>query len=157
MRHRKVGKKLNRTASHRKALFSNMATSVFEHKHIRTTTAKAKEVRKTVDKMITFAKRGTLADRRQVLRTIRNKTIVRALFEEIAPTYEDRNGGYTRVIKIGSRRGDGADIAILELVGYEGVQVEKQKEREDAKAKKKEKKKEEDKEKEEQVGAAQKE
>ncbi|MCG8605027.1 50S ribosomal protein L17, partial [bacterium] len=139
MRHRKSGRKLNRTASHRKAVLANLAGSLFDHKQVRTTVAKAKEVRKTVDRMITFAKSGSLADRRQVLKTIRNKKLVKTIFEEIAPTYKDRNGGYTRVIRIGNRNGDGADMAVLELVGFEGVQLEKQKARVEAKAKKKEK------------------
>ncbi len=139
MRHRKAHRKLGRTASHRKALVSNVATSLFEHKQVRTTTIKAKEIRKKVDKLITFAKSGTVADRRQVLRIIRNKKIVRSLFDEIAPTYKDRNGGYTRVIKLGRRRGDGAELALLELVGFEGVMLDKQKAREDRQEKKKKK------------------
>lgn len=134
MRHRKAHKKLNRTASHRKALISNLATSLLENKQVRTTTAKAKEARKTIERLITFAKRGTLADRRQVLRTVRDKSVVKSLFEEIAPTYESRPGGYTRVIKLGRRRGDGAEMAVLELVGYEGAVIEKQQAREEVKA-----------------------
>ncbi len=138
MRHKKVNAKLNRTAAHRKALYSNVATSLFEHKQVKTTTAKAKAVRKTVDRLITFAKRGTLADRRQVLRTIHNRSIVKNLFDEIAPTYKERHGGYTRVIKLGRRKGDGAEMALLELVGYEGVLMEKHKSKEEQKSKKKE-------------------
>ena len=88
MRQKKVNAKLNRTAAHRKALYSNVAISLFEHKQVKTTTAKAKAVRKTVDRLITFAKRGTLADRRQVLRTIRDRSVVKNLFDEIAPTYK---------------------------------------------------------------------
>ncbi len=141
MRHKKVNAKLNRTAAHRKALYSNVATSLFEHKQVRTTTAKAKAVRKTVDRLITFAKRGTLADRRQVLRTIHDRSIVKNLFDEIAPTYKERPGGYTRVIKLGRRKGDGAEMALLELVGYEGVLMEKHKSKEEDKSKKKEKQK----------------
>lgn len=141
MRHKKVNAKLNRTAAHRKALYSNVTTSLFEHKQIKTTTAKAKAVRKTVDRIITFAKRGTLADRRQVLRTIRDKNIVKNLFDEIAPTYKERHGGYTRIIKLGRRKGDGAEMALLELVGYEGVLMEKYKSKEEEKTKKKEKQK----------------
>jgi large subunit ribosomal protein L17 len=151
MRHRKSGRKLNRTASHRKAVLSNLAGSLFDHKQVRTTVAKAKEVRKTVDRVITFAKSGSLADRRQVLKTIRDKQFVKTIFEDIAPTYKDRNGGYTRVVRIGNRSGDGADMAILELVGFEGVQLEKQKARVEAKAKKKEKEKEKAKEEEEKL------
>ncbi|MFQ5648343.1 MAG: 50S ribosomal protein L17 [bacterium] len=147
MRHRKVNKKLGRTASHRKALISNVATALFEHKQIKTTTVKAKEIRRFVERLITFAKRGTLADRRQVLRTVRNKRVVRTLFEDIAPTYQDRNGGYTRVVRLGRRRGDGAEVALLELVGYEGVLLEKQRSKEEQKSAR-EKKKEKEKEKE---------
>ncbi len=141
MRHKKANAKLNRTAGHRKALYSNVATSLFQHKQVKTTTAKAKAVRKTVDRLITFAKRGTLADRRQVLRTIHDKSIVKNLFDEIAPTYKEREGGYTRVIKLGRRKGDGAEMALLELVGYEGVLIEKHKSKEAEKTKKKEKQK----------------
>ena len=140
MRHRKAHRKLGRTTSHRKALVSNVASSLFEHKQIRTTTIKAKEIRKTVDKLITFAKSGTLADRRQVLRTIRDKKVVRSLFNDIAPTFQNRDGGYTRVVKLGRRRGDGAEMALLELVGYEGVFLTKQQQKEAAKESKAEKK-----------------
>lgn len=136
MRHRKVKNKLGRTTPHQKALISNMAASLFEHKQIKTTTAKATEVKKTVDRLITHAKRGSLADRRRVLRVVQDKNIVRDLFEEIVPNYENRNGGYTRVIKLGRRRGDGAEMALLELVGYEGVLMEKHKAREEEKSKK---------------------
>ncbi len=136
MRHRKAHRKLGRTASHRKALLANLAMALLQHKQIRTTTIKAKEVRREVERLITFAKRGTLADRRQVLRRIHDRHVVKNLFDEIAPTYQDRNGGYTRIIKLGQRRGDGAELAILELVGFEGVQLEKQ----EAKAKKAKKK-----------------
>jgi len=139
MRHRKAHRKLGRTTSHRKALLANMATALFEHKQIRTTTEKAKEARVTAEKLITFAKRGTLADRRQVLRTIRDKSVVRSLFDEIAPTYKDRNGGYTRVTKLGRRRGDAAEMALLELVGFEDVAIEKQRSSAEQKAKKAEK------------------
>lgn len=142
MRHRKDNRKLGRTVSHRKALLSNLASALFEHKHVKTTTAKAKEVQRFADRLMTFAKRGSLADRRQVLRLIRDRHIVKSLFEEIAPQYKDRNGGYTRVIKLGQRRGDGAELALVELVGYEGVLVEKQKSRAEEKAEKAEKKEE---------------
>lgn len=148
MRHRKSTKKLGRTTSHRKALTSNVATALFQHKQIRTTTPKAKAIKRTVERLITYAKRGTLADRRQVLRTIHDKKVVQTLFEEIAPTYQDRNGGYTRVIRLGRRKGDGAEIALLELVGYEGVLIDKQRSKEEAKSAKEKKKKEAEKEKE---------
>ena len=125
MRHLKSGRKLGRTASHRKATLANLAAAVIEHKSIITTTPKAKEARSVVERLITFAKRGDIAARRQVLRTLRDKDLVKELFEKIAPKYESRPGGYTRVIKIGQRRGDNAHMAVFELVGYEGAQAEK--------------------------------
>ncbi len=125
MRHRKAFNKLNRTASHRKALMSNLATQLFMHKKIKTTTPKAKALRPVVERLITFAKKGTLAARRQVLRTVRDKSVVKELFDEIAPTYSDRQGGYTRIVKLGQRSGDAAEIAYIELVGFEGVKKEK--------------------------------
>ncbi len=125
MRHRKNVVKLNRTASHRKALMSNLATQLFEHKKIHTTKAKAKAARPVVERLITFAKKGDLASRRQVLKTVRDKVVVKELFDEIAPTFENRSGGYTRIIKLGQRQGDGAEMAFLELVGFEGVRKEK--------------------------------
>lgn len=125
MRHLKSGRKLGRTASHRKATMANLAAALIEHKSIITTTPKAKEARGVVERLITFAKRGDLAARRQVLRTIPDKKLVKELFEDIAPKYEGRPGGYTRVIKIGSRKGDNAPLAVFELVGYEGTQAEK--------------------------------
>ena len=137
MRHRRSGNKLGRTASHRNAMLANLATALIEHKKIKTTLAKAKEARSVVERLITFAKKGTLADRRQVLKTIHKKTTVKILFNEIAPQYEDRNGGYTRIIKLGQRSGDGASLAYLQLVGFEGVLKEKKK-REKEKGKSKE-------------------
>lgn len=150
MRHLKSGRKLGRNSSHRKATLANMAASLLEHKSIITTTPKAKEARGVVERLITFAKRGDLASRRRVLRTIRNKELVKELFEEIAPKYAERPGGYTRVIKIGSRKGDNAPLAVFELVGYEGVQaqkIEKQRQKREDKAKAEEKTAEESKEK----------
>ena len=96
-----------------------MVTSLFEHKRIKTTHRRAKEARKLAERMITFAKKGDLASRRQVLRVVRSKATVRELFDEIAPKYSERNGGYTRIIKLGNRIGDGASISILELVDAE--------------------------------------
>ncbi|MBN1481431.1 50S ribosomal protein L17 [candidate division KSB1 bacterium] len=125
MRHLKAGKKLGRNASHRKATMANLAAALIEHKSIITTKPKAKAARAVVERLITFAKRGDLAARRQVLRTIRDKKLVQELFEKIAPKYENRPGGYTRVIKIGNRKGDDAPMAVFELVGYEGTQTEK--------------------------------
>ena len=142
MRHLKSGRKLGRTRSHRKAMLANLAASLFEHKSIMTTTPKAKEARSVVERLITFAKKGDLASRRRVLRTIRNKALVRELFEDIAPKYQDRTGGYTRIIKIGRRLGDDAPMAIFELVGYEGVQaakIEKKRQKREAKEEKEKK------------------
>ena len=119
MRHRKSGRKLNRTAEHRKAMLRNMVTSLFEHERIVTTVPKAKEARKVADKMITLAKRGDLHARRQAHAYIQSKDVVAKLFDVIHVQYVDRNGGYTRIIQTGRRNGDAAPMAILELVGYE--------------------------------------
>jgi len=119
MRHRKSGRKLGRTSAHRKAMLRNMVTSLFEHERIVTTVPKAKEARCVADKMITLAKRGDLHARRQALSYIQSKDIVAKLFDEIQSQYTDRQGGYTRIIKTGTRHGDAAPMAILELVGYE--------------------------------------
>ena len=119
MRHRKAGRKLGRTTSHRKAMLRNMVTSLLEHERIVTTVPKAKETRRVVDKMITLAKRGDLHARRQAYAYIRSKDIVAKLFDEIQTQYADRQGGYTRIIRTGTRHGDAAPMAILELVGYE--------------------------------------
>ncbi len=119
MRHQKAGVKLNRTSSHRNAMFRNMVTSLFEHGQIRTTDAKAKELRRWADKMITLAKRGDLHARRQAMAVIRNKNIVHRLFEEAQDRFGGKQGGYTRVIKLGIRRGDAAPISVVELVGPE--------------------------------------
>ncbi len=121
MRHRKAGRKLGRTSSHREAMFRNMITSLFEHERIVTTTPKAKEARRIADKMITLAKKGDLHARRQALSYIRSKDIVAKLFEVIHLKFTDRNGGYTRIVQTGIRRGDAAPMAILELVGYQEV------------------------------------
>lgn len=121
MRHRKSGRKLGRTSSHREAMFRNMVTSLFEHERIVTTTPKAKEARSIADKMITLAKKGDLHARRQALSYIRSKDVVAKLFDVIHLKFTDRNGGYTRIIQTGNRRGDAAAMAILELVGYEEV------------------------------------
>jgi len=116
MRHQKAGKKLNRTGSHRNAMFRNMVTSLFEYGRIRTTDAKAKELRRWADRMVTLAKRGDLHARRQALGVMRDKTVVHKLFEEAPERFGDRAGGYTNVIKIGRRRGDAAPISVVELV-----------------------------------------
>lgn len=127
MRHRKTGRRLGRTTSHRLAMVRNMVTSVFEHERIVTTTIKAKEVRKVVDKMITLAKRGDLHARRQALSFMQDNKVVAKLFDSLKDDYMDRNGGYTRIIQTGQRRGDAAPMAILELVNYkesEGDEVD---------------------------------
>ena len=116
MNHRKTGRKLGRSSAHRKALFRNMVTSLLEHEQIRTTDAKAKELRGVAEKMITLGKKGTLHARRNALRTIRSKDVTAKVFDELAERYKDRPGGYTRVIKLGQRPGDAAPMAIIELV-----------------------------------------
>jgi large subunit ribosomal protein L17 len=116
MRHLKKGRKLSRTDSHRRATLRNLVTSLFEHSRIRTTDAKAKEARGIAEKMITFAKRGDLHARRQVLRFVTSETVVEKLFATIAPSLKERNGGYTRILKVGRRPGDAAPISVLELV-----------------------------------------
>ncbi|PIE73951.1 MAG: 50S ribosomal protein L17 [Deltaproteobacteria bacterium] len=121
MRHRYSGRKLGKTTSHRKAMFRNMVTSLFEHERIVTTTEKAKEARPIAEKLITLAKKGDLHSRRQALAYVRNKAVVDKLFTDIKESFEDRKGGYTRIIKTGVRRGDAASMAIWELVGYEEV------------------------------------
>ncbi len=118
MRHGKSGKRLGRTGSHKKAMLRNMVTSLFEHERIVTTTPKAKEARKVVDKMVTLAKRGDLHAKRQALSFIQSRDVVAKLFDDIQLRLADRNGGYTRIIQTGQRRGDAAPMAILELVCY---------------------------------------
>ena len=116
MRHRKAGRKLNRTSSHRKAMFANMAASLIEHEQIVTTLPKAKEMKPFMDKLITLAKKGDLHARRQAISKVRNKEAVKKLFEVFGERYKDRNGGYTRVLKAGYRFGDNAPRAVIELV-----------------------------------------
>ena len=116
MRHRHDHRKLNRTASHRKAMLRNMVTSLFDRERITTTTAKAKEASRLAEKMITFARRGDLAARRHVAKTVQNPKVLQKLFDEIGPRFADRNGGYTRVLKLGVRSGDAAKMAMLELL-----------------------------------------
>ena len=118
MRHRHGYRKLGRTSSHRKALLRHLVTSLFasEHGRIRTTLPKAKEARKVAERLITCAKRDDLHSRRLVLRTVADKAVVHKLFAEVAPSFATRPGGYTRVLKLGPRRGDNAEMALLELV-----------------------------------------
>jgi len=119
MRHLVRGKRLRRNTAHRRALLRNLVTSFLEKERMRTTLAKAKATRPLAEKMITLAKKDTLHTRRQALRFIYKKTVVKKLFDEIGPRFSERPGGYTRIVKVGPRAGDGADMAILELVGTE--------------------------------------
>jgi large subunit ribosomal protein L17 len=116
MRHAKAHRKLNRTAEHRKAMFANMAASLFVHEQIVTTLPKAKELRPIFEKLITLGKKGDLHSRRRAISEIRDQAAVKKLFEVIAPRYKARNGGYTRIIKAGFRHGDMAPVAVIELV-----------------------------------------
>ena len=127
MRHRKDGKKLNRESSHRWAMFRNMVTSLFEHEKIQTTDAKAKEIRRLAEKMITLAKKGDLHAHRLANTVIRNKTVSQKLFNELAPRYNDRQGGYIRIVKLGYRTGDNAPISIVELLSGDGKKKKKKK------------------------------
>ena len=116
MRHRKQHGKLGRTSAHRKALLRNLVTSLLDHERIETTDAKAKELRRVADRMITLGKRGDLHARRQALSVIKDKGVTAKLFEELAERYKDRPGGYTRVLKVRQRVGDAAPLSIVELV-----------------------------------------
>jgi large subunit ribosomal protein L17 len=129
MRHRQKGRKLGRTKSHRDLMLRNLVASLFDNESVRTTEARAKEARRLAERMVSFAKRGDLHSRRQVLRHIGDQDIVKKLFDSIAPRFEGRNGGYTRIIKLTRRHGDAAPVAILEL-------TEKSKEAEEKEAKK---------------------
>ena len=119
MRHRVRGRKLGRTTAHRKALFRNQLTALFTHERIITTLAKAKELRPMAERMVTLAGTGSLPARRKVLTMVPDKVIVRRLFDEIAPRFIDRPGGYTRIMRLGRRHGDGAEMAIIEFVDYD--------------------------------------
>lgn len=116
MRHRNKGRALGRTDSHREALLRNMATSLFRHGRIETTTAKAKELRPFAERLITLAKRGDLHARRLAARRIQDKEVLFRLFDAIGPRFAERAGGYTRILKTGFRQGDGAETALIELV-----------------------------------------
>ena len=116
MRHRKDHRKLGRSNAHRKAMLRNLATSLLEHEEVRTTDAKAKEVRRIAERMITLGKRGTLHARRQALRTIRSKEVASRVFDILADRYNERPGGYTRILKLGRRAGDGAPISLVQLL-----------------------------------------
>ncbi len=119
MRHLKAGTRLGRTTAHRKALMRNLVTSLLEHGQIRTTLTKAKAMRKEFDKMIGLAKRGDLHARRQALSFVQNKDVVAKLFAEYGPLYAERNGGYTRILKLQNRLGDNAQLALIQMVGLD--------------------------------------
>lgn len=137
MRHRVKGRKLGRTASHRAALLRSLATSLFRHKRIKTTIAKAKEARGYAESLITKAKKNDLHARRVISEVIKDRKVLKELFDEIVPKVGDRPGGYTRVVRLGRRLGDAAELAILELVDFNEVANEtaaEQKEKREAKA-----------------------
>ena len=140
MRHNVKGRKLGRTSSHRKATMQALATSLLKHKRIKTTLAKAKELRGFAEKLITKARKGDLHSQRQVMELLKDKEVVKELFGEIVAKVGDRPGGYTRVIKLGQRFGDAAQMAIIELVDYNEIitaKEEKQKEEREARVKEK--------------------
>jgi large subunit ribosomal protein L17 len=116
MRHRKKGRKLSRTASHKKATMRNMAASLFRHGRIETTTAKAKELRPFAERLITLAKRGDLHARRLAATKIQDRQVLGSLFADIGPRFAERPGGYTRILKLGNRKGDAAEMSLIELV-----------------------------------------
>jgi large subunit ribosomal protein L17 len=132
MRHGKKIAKLGRMAPHRKAMLSNMMTSLFINERVTTTQTRAKELKRTAERVLTCAKKGDLHSRRQVLRVIADKQVVAKLFDELGPRYKSRNGGYTRLIKLGPRRGDGAFMSIVELVDRPGAAAEETQEAEAA-------------------------
>ena len=120
MRHLKSGRRLGRTSSHRKAMLRNMVTSLLEHGYVHTTDEKAKELRPVIDGMITLGKKNTLHARRLAARTIRSRAVLTKLFDEVAPGFTERHGGYTRIIKLGKRRvGDAAEYCVIQFVGAE--------------------------------------
>ena len=118
MRHRRAGKKLGRDSAHRKALYMNLAGALIEHGRIKTTVAKAKEVRPVAEEMITLGRRGDVPARRQALKFLRSQDVVHKLFSEVGPRFSDRPGGYSRIVKLGPRQGDAAEMAYLELVDH---------------------------------------
>ncbi len=128
MRHQKTGRKLNRTSSHRKALFRNLAAALFQHESIKTTNPKALELRKVADRLITLAKAGTLHATRLAFAYLRDKEVVKKLFTDIGARYADTSGGYTRVLKVGPRKGDAAPMAIIELTQKKELEKEEKKE-----------------------------
>jgi large subunit ribosomal protein L17 len=121
VRHQRTGKKLGRDSAHRKALYSNLASALIEHGRIQTTVAKAKAVKPFAEKMITLGKRGDLHARRQALAALRSNDVVHHLFAEVAPRFAERPGGYTRIVRLGQRQGDAAEMVYLEFVDHEPV------------------------------------
>lgn len=119
MRHNMMGRRLGRSVGHRKALFRNLTTELFRHDRIKTTEAKAKAIQPIAEKLVSLARRGDLHARRQAAKEITDPAILQRLFEEIAPRMEDREGGYTRIYKLGPRRGDAANMALIELVDHQ--------------------------------------
>ena len=119
MRHRRAGKKLGRDSAHRRALYSNLAGALIEHGRIKTTVAKAKAVKPLAEQMITLGKRGDLHARRLALAELRSQDVVHLLFADVAPRFADRPGGYTRIVKLGPRQGDAAEMVYLELVDFD--------------------------------------
>jgi large subunit ribosomal protein L17 len=135
MRHLVSGRKLNRSASHRRAMLSNLAVSILDKERITTTLIKAKEVRGVVERLITYGKKGDLHGIRLASRRVNDKTVLKKLFEDIAPSYKEREGGYTRIIKLDNRKGDNAPMSIIELVGRNGAEaVRKRKKKAKAKS-----------------------
>ena len=140
MRHLNAGRKLNRTSAHRKALFRNLVTSLIEHEQVRTTDAKAKELRRIADRIITLGKRGSLHARRQAAAYVRTRAAVKKLFDEVAVRFRERPGGYTRVIKLGHRHGDAAPMSVIELTDR-GATAEAEAERKRERRRKRDEKK----------------
>ncbi|MBM3285486.1 MAG: 50S ribosomal protein L17 [Candidatus Aminicenantes bacterium] len=130
MRHRVKGRKLRRPTAHRMAMLRNLVTSFLEKERVRTTLAKAKEARPLAEKMITLAKKGTLPARRQAIAFVRKESAVTKLFDELGPRFTERPGGYSRIVKLGLRSGDGAQMAMLELIGSEYKKKAKKKKKE---------------------------
>jgi large subunit ribosomal protein L17 len=126
VRHAKAGKKLGRDPAHRKALYSNLAGSLIEHGRIKTTEAKAKAVKPIAERMITLGRRGDLAARRQATSFLRSRDVVHKLFAEVAPRFSDRPGGYSRIVKLGPRQGDAAEMVYLELVDHQPADTRRQ-------------------------------
>ena len=134
MRHRKSGRHLGRTSAHRKAMYRNMAASLIEHEVIKTTLPKAKELRRVAEPLITLAKEDTVAHRRLAFSRLRSQAAVGKLFTELGPRYQERAGGYTRILKAGHRAGDSAPVAYIELVGREMAEDEVDEEEDDDEA-----------------------